>query len=807
MNENLSIPVAQLRWTCDPETFEALNPNDPQERDYTPGQHRAVRALEIGLGLRSRGYNVFLAGAPGTHRSETLHQLFKTVEQTPFEPEDFCFVHNFSDAEQPRLLRFHGGQGCEFRDSMEEAVDRIREGIPKLLTSEVHAKRRKARVKRFRTKMEELAQPLREKATPEGLALVQVTVGDSADAELLPLIADEPVAFEDLEVMVERDEFPKPELTRLIKARENLIVDLRRFSETADQLAAAATKELAELDKEMTRPLLKNVLRAVHSKFHHVEAVVDYLREVQDFVEKELDIFRRAEGQEGEDDETHEAARLLTVNLVLNRKGVTERPILVEQNPSVGNLRGTIDREVLPGGRVLSNFSHIKAGSLLRAHGGFLVLHADDLESEGLGAWSLIKRTLRTEELRIELEGSDQGSGPRAIRPEAIPVDVKVVIIGSPELYHSLLDADPDFSKLFKIKAEFDSEMELSPQSLQDYARLARSVCETDKLPGFTKDGIGALVEYGVRLAGQRNRISTRFTKIEDLVRESAYWAGREDKTEINANFVHRALEERRTRVNLYEEKTHRLIREGTIYIDTEGSAVGQINGLTVLDLGNHRFGRPARITASVAAGTTGIVNVERRVELSGSYHDKGVLILSGFLQETFAQDHPIAMNASITLEQSYSEVDGDSATMAEALALLSALSHLPIRQDLAVTASMDQKGRIQPVGGLNEKIEGFFDLCAGRGLTGTQGVLIPRANLANLMLRPRVVKAVEEGNFHVYAVQNIFEAVELTMGTPSGQVPDSSGNFPKDSVFAKVASRLSLLSDKSRQFLPWPGR
>jgi predicted ATP-dependent protease len=429
----------------------------------------------------------------------------------------------------------------------------------------------------------------------------------------------------------------------------------------------------------------------------------------------------------------------------------------------------------------------------------------DDLDGEGTAAWNLLKRTLRTGQLRIETEHGDP-AGTRALRPQPIPVDVKVIIIGTSDLYQTLLEADSDFSKLFKVKAEFDTEMELSPQSLTECARIIRAVCDMYDLPPFGSDGVAAVVEYGVRLVEHRNRITTQFTKIEDLVRESAFWARRREAERIEARDVHTALEERRRRVNLYEERTQRLIREGVLFIDTEGEVTGQINGLTVIDLGNHRFGRPARITASVSAGTAGIVNIERQVRLSGSYHDKGLLILTGFLRETFAARHPLSVSASLTLEQSYSEVDGDSATAAETLALLSALSGIPARQDVAVTGSMNQKGAIQPVGGVNEKTEGFFDLCAARGLSGTQGVVIPRSNLSNLMLRPDVVEAVRQDRFHVYAVETIADAVRIVFGREAGESkPD--GSFTPGSVFAGVAERLAELARIARDYNMGPPR
>ena len=536
-----------------------------------------------------------------------------------------------------------------------------------------------------------------------------------------------------------------------------------------------AEADLATLDQELARPYLNLVLSGVYQEHQDVAGVVDYLRDVEAFLEARVGLFRADEEENGddedesEDEETEASFRKLQVNLILDNTGRTARPVVTENNPTVSNLRGTVDREVRSNGMVVADFTHIKSGSMIQAHGGFLVLHVEDLDGEGR-AWGVIKRTLRTGQVQVETEDAAAAPMPRALRPEAVPVDLKVILIGTIDLYAELLSLDPDFSKLFKVKAEFDTEMELGPQAITEYACMIRGICDQDELPPYTAEGVAAVVEYGVRLAGHRSRITTRFTEVGDLVREAAFWASRRHPGPIGSEDVHRALDERRARVNLIEEKTQRLIREGVILIDTEGSAVGQVNGLAVLDVGDHRFGRPTRITASVAAGHSGVANIERMARLSGSHHDKGILILTGYLGQKFAGERPLTLAASLTLEQSYDEVDGDSASTAEMFALLAALGEAPIRQDLAVTGSMNQKGQVQAVGGVNEKIEGFFDLCAARGLTGTQGVIIPAPNLPHLMLRPAVVRAVREGKFHIYAIQRVEEGIELLTGLPAGR-------------------------------------
>jgi len=803
--DRLRVPPEQLRWSLDPGDLGFESTREVTGTAFTPGQHRALRALEIGLSLRGHGYNVFVAGEPGTNRTETVRHFLDQFEDPSYTAEDFCYVNNFRDPDQPRLLRLPSGHAHRLREAMTAAVDRLREGIPRIFQSDVYAKRRKARVKRYQSRMELFAATLKEQAGPAGLILVQVEMGDHAEADLLPVVDGEPVAFEDLEVLVEEEKFPREDYDRLIGVRAELDGPLRTFRDQASRLVREAEEDLADLDRQMTRPFLNLVLSGVYQAFQDVPGVPEYLREVEGFLESRMALFHPGDdeddGDEGEDEEAKESLRKLQVNVLLDNATRDERPVIFEHHPNVSNLAGSVDREIRSTGQVVSDFTHVKAGSLIRAHGGFLVIHADDMDGEG-HPWATIKRTLRTGQVQIE-STLDQHTTARALRPEPINLDVKIILIGTSDLYQALLDADSDFPKIFKVKAEFDTEMELGPQAITEYACLVRAVCDEDGLPPYSADGVAAVVEFAVRLAGQRNRITTRFSQVSDLVREAAFWARREHNEFIRAQDVRRALDERRARVNLVEEKTHRLIREGVILIDTEGSAVGQVNGLAVLDVGDHQFGRPTRITASTSVGMNGVVNIERMAALSGRHHDKGVLILTGFLQETFATLRPLAVSASITLEQSYDEVDGDSAATAEILTLLSSLSGVPARQDLAVTGSMNQKGQVQAVGGVNEKIEGFFDLCLARGLTGTQGVMIPTANLPHLMLRPQIVQAVRDRKFHLYAVRRVEEAVELVLETAPG-VRGKNGKFPRESLFGIVEARLEALAESAREYLPW---
>ncbi|HET9235057.1 MAG TPA: AAA family ATPase [Candidatus Eisenbacteria bacterium] len=806
LEQRVRVPPEQLRWTLLPADLGFASTDEVRPGSFVPGQHRALRALEIGLALRGHGYNVFVAGEPGTSRTETVRHFLHEFQDPTYVPEDLCYVFNFRDPDQPRLLRFPAGQGRKFRDALLAAIARLQDGIPRIFQSEVYSKRRRARMKRYASRMEQLAAALRRDAEPAGLVLVQVEIGEHAEADLLPLIDNEPMAFEDLEAMVEEDKFPREDLQRLIASRAGLEEPLRKFRDAANRLVREAESELADLDRQMTHPYLNLVLSGVYRGFEDVAGVTDYLREIEIFLEARMALFHHDGDEEAEpepeDEETRGELRKLQVNLILDHGDMRSRPVVFENNPNVPNLRGSIDREIRSNGMVVQDFTHIKAGSMIRAHGGFLVIHADDLEGEGR-PWQMIKRALRTSQVQVESgEGEHQGA-PRTLRPQPVIIDTKVILVGTGELYQTLLDSDDDFPKIFKVKAEFDTEMELGPQAITEYACLVRSVCDEDELPAFRAEGVAAVIEHGVRLAGQRNRITTRFSQIADLVREAAFWAGREHNHDIGARDVWRALEERRNRVNLAEEKTQRLIREGVVLIDTNSHTVGQVNGLAVLDVGDHQFGRPTRITTSISAGLSGVLNIERLAALSGRHHDKGVLILTGYLRETFALRCPLAMTASVTLEQSYDEVDGDSAATAEILSLLSALSGVPARQDMAVTGSMNQKGQVQAVGGVNEKIEGFYDLCLARGLTGNQGVIIPAANIPHLMLRPQIVEAVRERRFHIFAVSRVEEAAELLMGVSVGD-PGSEGRYAPDTLFGKVQRRLQELADAARDYMPW---
>ncbi|HSA97424.1 MAG TPA: Lon protease family protein, partial [Acidobacteriota bacterium] len=524
--------------------------------------------------------------------------------------------------------------------------------------------------------------------------------------------------------------------------------------------------------------------------------IATYLDEVEKALVKSLEVFKTQKKDEKEPPEDFQEYR---VNLLVDNSDQKGAPVVMETNPNYVNLFGSIESTITRIGVNQTDFTMIKAGSFLKANGGYLIVNALDALVEP-GVWATLKRTLRNQVFEIQNYLQMYLFSSARLKPEPIKADVKVIMIGDASIYNLLYFMDEDFKKIFKIKAEFDSEMDKNERSFVDYARFIRKICVEDGLLPLDKEGIGALIEYSTRIAGRQKKLSTRFHIIADVIRESSYWAGKAQRKAVGREDVEKAILERFERVSLIEDKIQEMIEEGTILIDTEGGVVGQVNGLSVYDMGQFMFGKPTRITARTAMGRGGVINIEREADLSGPTHNKGVLILGGYLRGKYATRRPMSLTASLAFEQSYGGVDGDSASSTEVYAILSSLAALPLRQDLAVTGSLNQKGEIQPIGGVNEKIEGFFDVCRAKGLTGTQGVLIPHQNIQNLMLRPDIVAAVREKRFHVYPVKTIDEGIEILTGVEAG-APDANGEFPDGTVHGLVDRELQRLAKGLRAF------
>jgi ATP-dependent Lon protease len=816
LEQKLVVPVEKLSWRCDPSGLGFESTEEVAICTHIIGQRRAIDALRLGLEVQGVGYNIFVSGPVGTGRTTTVKCLLEEIDKDKKVPDDKCYVNNFSDPDQPTMLRLPAGQGKLFQKSMDELVDYLIKNLPQVFESETYERRKNAIVEEFKSKSTARAREFERKVGDAGFVLVQPS--PAGKPELVPLVDGKPSSMEELKIAVDEGRAAKEYYDKLSAKFHTLQDELNAVVKEMRGNERAAREALVALDKEMVRPTIHDRLNEMKEHFKTQASspkpqaetpapgaqssapgsnpVARYLDQVENAVLEDPARFREkppAEQALPFPMPVGDPFMEFRVNILVDNSDQKNAPVVFETSPSYKNLFGTVERVWDRSGQWRTDFSKIKAGSIMRADGGFLVMNALDLFAEP-AVWPTLKRTLRNRAVEIQSYDPFSMLSLSAIKPEPISIDVKVLLIGDPQVYEILYSADEEFQKLFKVRSDFDWEMPLEPDSIQQYATLMKTLCQRECLRPFDSSGVAAVVEYGVRLAGRTNKLSTRFNVIADLLKEADYWAVKDSAKFVQARHVEKAIDERIDRASLVEEKIQNMIDQGLILIDTAGAAVGQVNGLAVYDTGELTFGKPSRITARVGVGGAGIINIERESQMSGRIHDKGVLILSGFFRDHFAQDKPLAMNASICFEQSYSGVEGDSASSTEVYALLSALSALPIRQDLAVTGSVNQKGEIQPIGGVNQKIEGFFETCNARGLTGTQGVIIPIQNVGDLMLRKNVVEAVKEGKFQIYAVSTVEEGIELLTGQPAGAA-DSTGEYPEGTVYQRVDQRLEELS------------
>ena len=631
-----------------------------------------------------------------------------------------------------------------------------------------------------------------DKLADAGFVMVQIQVGMGSRNEIQPLIDEEPSSLEKLERMAKEGKFSLSRLDELRRSWDSLRREFDTVSVESKKLTNKLEDALTKLDLTILSPLIGDKASLLKKRYPD-EKVQNYLNEAEEALLGDIDRFREAQPRRGEEEpppyRKREPFEEFSVNLILDNAETDTVPIIVEKSPSYKNIFGSLERVVDRFGYWRTDFTRIYSGSFLKASGGFFIINATDLLTEP-GMWTFLKRALRNRE--IEITGYDPfymmaGAG---IKPEPIPLHVKVVLIGEPDIYRLLWRMDEDFKKIFKVKAEFDSVMKYNKANVRQYFEFVRKIIDEENLRPFDLTGMQAICEYGMRLSGRRDRLTTRFTPISDIIKESAFCARQRKAKRVNRDDVHCAIRSKKSRMNLVEEKIQEMFDDNDLMVSTTGSTVGQINGLSVYNIGEYSFGRPSRITVNTGLGKEGIINIEREADLSGPIHNKGVLVLTGYLRQMFAQDKPMAMSASISFEQSYSGVDGDSASSTEIYAILSSIARIPIKQSIAVTGSVNQKGEIQPIGGVNEKVEGFYDVCKSRRLTGPQGVMIPHQNVSDLMLRPDVIDAIKAHKFHIYPVKTIEEGITVLTGVPGGKRL-SSGKFTRDSVMARVDAKL----------------
>ncbi len=799
------VPVEKLRWRCPPESLPFESTKEVPACTEIIGQERALKAIRLGLEMESLGYNIFVVGLVGTGRNTTIKCLLEEIDKEGKIPDDLCYVNNFKDPDQPRCVCLPPGQGKAFKKEMDDLIASLKKNIPLVFESEEYQKRRREVVEKHREREKAMVKDFETRAKKEGFTVVQVQVGPFTRPDIVPMVAGNAMALDQLENLVDQGQYPRESFEKLKEKYGELSAEMEQVLKETRKVEKTIQDELAALDKSAISQLVQGAIGDIREKFSQLK-IGAYLDEVKESILENPSRFQpKAETPQlpipgltmpPQVDSFSE----YQINVLVDNSETKGAPVIIETSPTYRNLFGTIERNVdRMGGMWKTDFTKIKSGSFLRANGGYLVLNAIDIFIEP-GVWLALKRTLRNRSMEMQSFDPFYLFASSALKPEPIEAKVKVVMIGDAYVYETLYRVDEDFKKIFKIKADFDTVMERKDESQMKYASFIQKICHDEKLLPFDRSGVAAVIEYGVRLAGRQKKLSTEFHRITDILREASYWAKKDKSETVSEKHVDQAIAEKIYRKKLIEDKIQEMIEDGIIMIDSEGVKVGQVNGLSVYDMGEYAFGKPSRITAKTAMGKSGIINIEREAELSGRTHNKGVLILGGYLRGKYAQDKPLTLTASLAFEQSYGGVDGDSASSTEVYAILSSLSDLPLRQEIAVTGSVNQNGEIQPIGGVNQKIEGFFDICRSRGLTGKQGVMIPNQNVGDLMLRKDVVEAVAAGQFHIYPVRSIDQGIEILTGVPAGE-KGKEGTYPPGTVNDLVDQKLLDLAKKMKAF------
>ncbi|NJD61966.1 MAG: ATP-dependent protease [Deltaproteobacteria bacterium] len=778
-----------LYRSCDPKVFTFRTTGDHPGLEGIIGQRRALDAIDFGLNLQSSGFNIYVLGDSGTGKTSAIRTFISRKADTEIVPPDWCYVFNFAEAAEPIAVWMEPGRGVEFQKDMEALIDHLKVEIPKIFESKEYKRQKAVYTDEFQGKQKELFGALEKEAESRGFKIKSamggfsiVAIGASGDA----LTEEEYNTF---------DQKRKDELRENGKSIQERLDDVMRLLKKEEKETGG---KLNELERIAALSVLGHLIEDIKSQHPNNGKLQAYLDAAREDILKSIEDFKAPQEappsplpflkmQKQEPNFSR-----YSVNVLVNNGGGKGSPCVFESNPTYYNLFGRVEHK-LQFGAATTDFTMIKAGALHKANGGYLVVNALDL-LRNLFSYDALKRAIRNAEVKIEDVWEQYRLVTTAtMKPEPIPLDVKVILIGTPEIYYLLFNLDEEYRELFKVKADFDNRMERTEANIREYAAFVATKTREERLLPFDASGVARVVEYGSRLAEHQEKLSSKFSDVSNLIRESHYWARKADADVVSGRHVEKALEEKVHRHSRIEDRMRDVTAEGTIIVETSGEAIGQVNGLSVLDTGDYSFGRPSRITATVHAGKRGVVNIERETKLSGKIHEKAVLILSSYLGRKYASRKPISLTASLTFEQLYGMIEGDSATCAELYSLLSAIAGVPIRQGIAITGSMDQNGTVQPIGGANEKIEGFFDLCRLRGLTGEQGVILPMRNARNLMLKKEVVEAVREGKFRIYAIEHVEDGVEILTGIPAGKEgPD--GTYPAGTLNRLVEERLTAL-------------
>jgi predicted ATP-dependent protease len=781
----------QCRRACPELPFDCRTTKDLIPSNKIIGQDRAVKALQFGLRIRKKGFNIYIAGMPGTGRRSAAVDFVKDLAKDMPVPPDWVYVYNFQEASKPNALSLPAGKGKEFKDDVERLVSGVPAALRNAFESDEYAKKRQTTMKAIEEERDEFTNNINRMTAEAGFQIQQTPIG----MVLMPLVDDKPLTTEEFNQLSagakERYRVKQAELQAKL---QKPFVQFRELEEKAEKMVEG-------LNREVALYVLGPMLSIIKEKYGANNEVIGYIDDVMKDILDNLDKFLAPVNKEQIPFfmEAPNPMANYKVNLIVDNSQQKGAPVEIELNPSYYKLFGAIEKEARFGALV-TNYTMIRGGSLHKANGGFIMMPVEGLFTDP-SIWISLKQTISTEKLEIEEKEARLGFiATKSLQPEAIPFDTKIVIIGDPRVYDILYTADKDFKELFKIKADFDTSMERNDDNIKLFVTQICTLCAKEKLLPVDSGGLAAIIEYSSRLASDQNKLSTQFSIISDMVREADFYA-KEDKSEvISKAHVLRQLEEKLYRSNMIQDKLREFIAKGIILIDTAEQAVGQVNGLAVLATGDFAFGNPSRITASIAVGREGVIDIERQAEMSGPSHTKGVLILSGYLNDTYAREKPLSLSARLVFEQNYGGVDGDSASSTELYSLLSALAGVPIKQYIAVTGSVNQKGDVQAIGGVNEKIEGFFEICKARGLTGKHGCMIPSSNVQHLMLKDEVITAIKDEKFHIWPVSTISEGIEVLTDMPAGQ-RNADGTFKKDTVNSLVQKRLDDMAERGKEY------
>ena len=801
---------AQLYTRCDPEAFDFETTEALKPTLKIIGQSRAVEAVRFGIGIRQVGYNLYALGPNGVGKFTAVRHFLQERAASDPTPPDICYINNFNEPHQPYALQLPAGTGLSLCQDMRRLIEELQVALPAAFESEEYQTQRQAISQEMQRKQETILEELSQKAQEHGIALMQTQGG----LGFAPLREGEVVSPEEFRAL------PAAEREQIQAKINEMQQEMQKIMRQVPLWSRKVREKVKKLNEEIVAVVLEPSLSELETKYAEFNRVTDYFKELADDIRENIDRFLQAstaeegggpvaaDGDAPQQGSSHPNRAMRAsaffnryeINVLVSHKEDDGAPVIYENHPTYQNLVGRVEH-IAQMGALITDFTLIKPGALHRANGGYLLLDARKLLLQPY-AWESLKRSLQADEVRIESLGQSMGViSTVSLEPEPHPLEVKVVLMGDRLLYYMLSELDPDFGELFKVAADFETDMERSPENDQAYARLVSTLVQKDGLIHFDRSAVARVIEHSARLSGDAEKLTTHMQTVADLLRESSYWASEADADPVTAAHVQQAIDAELYRNGRLRERIQESILRQTILIDTEDAVVGQINGLSVLRMGNTMFGQPNRITAQIRLGKGEIVDIERQVEMGGPIHSKGVLILGGFLGGRYATERPLTLSASLVFEQSYGGVDGDSASAAELFALLSALADVPIRQSMAVTGSVNQHGQVQAIGGANEKIEGFFDICQARGLNGEQGVLIPQANVKNLMLRQDVIEAVEAGQFAIYAIETIDQGIEILTGVAAGE-QDKDGSYPEGSINQLVADRLTRFAQKQRQFM-----